>query len=114
MKKLIAFFILSFFCSTNVSYALSELYYLKNVKTAEIQPYVEDSYVNNGFNIIKQNPYYGISQSGDDYAIVILQQSGENMFYYYQSEKSNKINKAVLKDVKKKNKRSVICSLKKH
>jgi len=106
MKKLFALIILLFFCSTNVTFAFSELYYLKNVKTADIQPYVENSYNNHSYNVIKQNPYYGISQKGDDYAVIVLQQSGNNMFYYYQSENNTKINKAILKEIKKQN---IIC-----
>lgn len=106
MKKLIALLILLFFCSTNVSFAFSELYYLKNVQTSDIQPFVDESFVNHGFNIIKKNPYYGIAQKGDDYAVIILQQSGNNMFYYYQSENNTRINKAILKEVKKQN---IVC-----
>lgn len=106
MRRIFALIVLLFFCSTNVSFAFSELYYLKNVKTTDIQPYVENSYNTYGFNVIKQNPYYGISQKGDEYALVILQQSGGNMFYYYQSENNSKVNKAILKEIKKQN---IVC-----
>ena len=106
MKKLFALLILLFFVSTNSCFALSELYYLKNIKTADVQPMVENSYAVNGFNIIKQSPYYGISQKGEDSAVIILQQSGENMFYYYQSENNSKVNKSVLKEIKKRN---IVC-----
>ena len=106
MKKLFALLLLMFFCSTNASLAFSELYYLKNVNVSDIQPYVEDSFVNNGFNVIKQNPYYGVSHAGNDYAVIILQQSGNNMFYYYQAENNKKINKNILKEV---NKQNIVC-----
>lgn len=106
MKKLFALLILLFFVSTNSCFAFSELYYLKNIKTADVQPIVENSYSVNGFNIIKQSPYYGISQKGEDSAVIILQQSGENMFYYYQSENNSKVNKSVLKEIKKQN---IVC-----
>ena len=85
MKKFLAFIILSFFTMTNSCYAFSELYYFKNIKTSEVEPLVSSSLQNNNFNIIKQNPYYAVSNSNDDFAIIILQQSGDNMFYYYLS-----------------------------
>ena len=105
MKKILSLIIMLFYCSTNSSFAMSELYYLKNIKTDSIKPYVEENIINHGFNIIKQNPYYAVSQTNNDTAVIILQQSGENMFYYYQSN-SNKINKAILKEIKKRN---IVC-----
>ena len=105
-KRLIAFLLLLFFSSANSAFAFSELYYLKNVQTSEIQPIVDNYYSTYGFNIIKRNPYYGVAQTGNDYAVVVLQQSGNNMFYYYQSENNTKINKAILKEIKR---RDIIC-----
>lgn len=106
IKTFTALALLFFFCSTNTVFAFSELYYLKDVKTTEIQPFVDNSYATYGYNVIKQNPYYGVSKANSDYAVVILQQSGNNMFYYYQSEDTNKINKAILKEIKKQN---IVC-----
>ena len=103
MKKLFALFVLLIFGGTNSCFAFSELYYFKNIKTAAVEPLVNTSITGHGFNIIKEKPYYAVSQKGDDYAVVILQQSGDNMFYYYQAEKNNKINKALLKEIKKQN-----------
>lgn len=106
IKQTIALALLFFFGSTNVSFAFSELYYLKNIKTTDIEPVVDNAYAAYGYNVIKRNPYYAVSRSNSDYAVIILQQSGDNMFYYYQSEDSNKINKSVLKEIKKQN---IIC-----
>ena len=106
MKKLISAIVLLFFISTNTCFAFSELYYFKNIKTTEVQPVVSSSIAEYGFNIVKENPYYAVSKDGDDYAIIILQQSGNNMFYYYQAEKNTKINKSVLKEIKK---REIVC-----
>ena len=103
MKKLFALFVLLMFAGTNSCFAFSELYYFKNIKTTDVDPLVNTSIIGHGFNIIKEKPYYAVSQKGDDYAVVILQQSGDNMFYYYQAEKNNKINKALLKEIKKQN-----------
>lgn len=106
MKKIIASMILLFFTATNSCYAFSELYYFKNIKTSEVEPILEDAISLNSFRIVKQNPYYAISNANDAYAIIVVQQSGENMFYYYNSDKNSRINKAVLKEIKKRN---IIC-----
>ena len=106
MKKILALFLIVLYSSTNACFAFSELYYLKNIKTTDIQPVVEESFSSNKFNIIKQNPYYGVSQTGNDTAVIVLQQSGNNMFYYYQSDKNTKINKAILKEIKRQN---IVC-----
>jgi len=106
MKKFIAALILLFFVSTNSCYAFSELYYFKNIKTSDVAPIVVNSVQSNNYKMVKQNPYYAVSQSGDDYAVAVLQQSGDNMFYYYKSEKNTKINKAVLKEIKRLN---IVC-----
>ena len=106
MKKLISVIILLFFMSTNTCFAFSELYYFKDVKTSEVQPLISSSIAEYGFNIVKENPYYAVSKDGDDYVTIILQQSGNNMFYYYQAEKNSKINKAVLKEIKR---REIVC-----
>ena len=102
MKKLIAILLTFFFTTTSNCYAVSALYYLKNIKTTDVQQIVEKGYANNNFHLVKLNPYYGIAQTGDDSAVIIMQQSGNNMFYYYQSAEDNlKVNKAVLKELKK-------------
>ena len=101
MKKLFALLITFCFISTSNCYAVSELYYLKSIKTTEVQPIIENSFASHNFYLTKQNPYYGISQKGDESVVIIMQQSGNNMFYYYQSEDNIKINKAVMKELKK-------------
>ena len=101
MKKLISFIAVFCFVSVNLVYAESELYYLKNIKTDSVKPYVENELNNQGFGIIKNNPYYAVSRNGNDKIVIVLQQSGDNMFYYYQSDNNTKVNKAILKEVKK-------------
>ena len=91
-KKLIAILLAFFFTAANNCYAFSALYYVKNIKTAEMEPIVENSYTSHKFNLVKRNPYYGTSSSDNDHAVIIIQQSGENMFYYYQSENNLKVN----------------------
>ncbi len=102
MKKLFTLILTLIFATSTNCYAVSALYYLKGIKTTDVQPIVEKSFAANNFHLVKTNPYYGIAQTGDDSAIIIIQQSGENMFYYYQSAEDNlKINKSVLKELKK-------------
>ncbi len=100
MKKLLsALILLLYSCSSAL--AFSELYYLKGVNVSEIMPKVKNAYDTKNFTLTKENPYYGISnKNAEDYAVVILQQSGQNMFYYYQSNNNKAINKYILKQIK--------------
>ena len=106
MKKKIALFIMFCFAFANPCFALSELYYWKNIKTDNAKVFVENELYNQGFNIIKNNPYYAVSSTGNDTIVIVLQQSGDNMFYYYQSDKNSRVNKNIIKEIKKQN---IIC-----
>ncbi len=102
MKRFIALFILMLFFTQNASLAFSELYYLKNATVAQIQPSVLNGFYSQDYRVVKQNPYYATSvKNGSDYAVVILQQSGSNLFYYYQSNDNKKINKYILKSLRR-------------
>ena len=101
MKRFIALLLMFFFSATSSCYAFSALYYVKAMKTDNLAPIVKNGYVVNGFNLVKENPYYGISEKGDENVVVIMQQSGDNMFYYYRSEENLKVNKSVLKELKR-------------
>ena len=102
MKKIITALLTLIFATSTNCYAVSALYYLKGIKTTDMEPVVENAYLTNKFHLIKKNPFYGIAQTGEDSAVVIISQSGENMFYYYQSAEDNlKVNKSVLKEIKK-------------
>ena len=102
MKKFFALLIAFFYVTVSNCYAFSALYYLKGIKTTELEPVVENAYSSQYFNLVKKNPYYGISQKGNDTAVIIMNQSGDNMFYYYQSPEENlKVNKSVIKEIKK-------------
>ena len=102
MKKFLALLIAFCFFAISNCYAVSALYYVKGIKTADMQPIVESGYASNNFYLTKKNPYYGLSQKGDESSVIIIQQSGDNMFYYYQSPEDNlKVNKTILKELKK-------------
>lgn len=100
MKRFIASLLTFFFAATTNCYAISSLYYVKGITTNDMNPIVTSSYASNKFHLIKQNPYYGLSQNNDDSVVIIIQQSGQNMFYYYQSDNNTKVNKSVLKELK--------------
>lgn len=101
MKRFIAFLLAFFFIATNNCYAFSALYYVKNIQTSEMEPIVQNGLDVNKYHVLKQNPYYAISQNSDESVVIIIQQSGENMFYYYRSEDDIKVNKTVQKELKK-------------
>jgi len=101
MKKIFALIITLIYGATNACFAFSELYYLKNVQTSRIQPVVNSALSDANYKIQSSNPIYAISENDkDDYAVIILQQSGQNMFYFYESNDNKRINKNILKAVK--------------
>ena len=102
MKKIFAALLTLIFATSTNCWAVSALYYLKGIKTKDMEPVVEKSYAAQNFSLVKKNPYYGVSQKGSDTAVIILNQSGDNMFYYYQSPDDNlKVNKSIIKEIKK-------------
>lgn len=102
MKKIIALFLMLFFTSFNAGFALSELYLIRNASADNVKPMVTSGFNDYKYKLSKYDPYYGKSVSDpSDYAVVILQQNGTDMYYYYQSNGSRKISKAILKDLKR-------------
>lgn len=102
MKKIIAFLLMIFLSSFNASFALSELYLIRNTSVDNVKPMVIEGYNTYKYRLSKYDPYYGKSiNDSSDYAVVILQQNGTDMYYYYQSNGSNKINKAILRNMKR-------------
>ena len=102
MRKLLALIIAVLYMSFNACFAFSEMYYLKNTTVDRVKYAVSESYNSYDFVLKKSNPYYGVQRyDSTDYAVVILQQTGNNVFYYYQANNNKKINKNILKLVKK-------------
>ena len=101
MKKFFALLLVFVYSSLNTCFAFSGLYYVKNTTTQYMQGVIYRNFTNANYNIVKSNPYYAISPNGNDYSVVILQQSGDNLFYYYQSENNEKINSTILKELKR-------------
>ena len=102
MKKLLALIFTMIFVSFNACYAFSEMYYLPNTNVNSVKSIVTSGFSSYDFNIRKSDPYYAVSQyDSSDYAIVILQQNGADGIYYYQANNNKKINKAILKKIKR-------------
>ena len=104
MKKLFALFLTFSLLSINSCLAFSELYYVKNTNVSTWDYAIKSAFADQNYTITKENPYYGTSQYyANDYAIVIIQQSGNNVLYYYNSNDNKKINKTILKQMRRSN-----------
>ncbi len=102
MRKIFALLITLFYIAANSCSAFSELYYLNNTTENALKNTITSNFSDQNFKIIRQNPFYGTSQKNtSEYAVVILQQSGNNVFYYYTSNYNTKLNKNILKDFKR-------------
>ena len=91
-----------YFLSYNASYALSELYYLKNVQKDKMQSVFQNLFITGDYKIKTLNPVHatGIKDS-EKYVFAVFQQSGQNMFYYYSANTNEKkYNKNFLKYLK--------------
>lgn len=99
MKKIFALIITFLYLTTNMSFALSELYNLTNTTEQSATSIVKNSLQNLNYRLVKENPFYVISNKKDsDFAVIILQQNGSNVYYYYYSSDKNKeLNKALLR-----------------
>ena len=104
MKKLFALFLTFSLLSINSCLAFSELYYVKNTNVSTWDYAIKSAFADQNYTITKENPYYGTSQYyANDYAIGIMQQSGNNVLYYYNSNDNKKINKTILKQMRRSN-----------
>lgn len=105
MKKFFALFLcVLYFLSTNICYAFEELYYLKNIDKQSATGYIKEVLTDKDFIIKNEEPLHVISEKkSENFAIIVLQPSGKNLFYYYESnDKNKKLNKNILKTFKKK------------
>ncbi len=100
MKKFVAFLIsFVYLFGANAAFALNELYYLENASYKTVAPQVEAVLNEKDYTIKKKNPFWAISnKNSENYAVVVLQPTGENLFYYIEAnKKGKKLNKAILK-----------------
>ncbi len=106
MKKISALLIcIIYLLSYQVCFAANNLYFIKNTNKDTVVNIVETTFAKNkNYRLTKKNPYLAIStKDNTDYALIILQPSSQNLFYYYQSNESEKIDKAIKKLLKKQN-----------
>ena len=104
MKKIFALFLCVFyFLSTNACFAFEELYYMKNVSKDRAYSQIKSVLDDKDFEIKNQNPLHAVSKKKpENFAIIVLEPSGQNLFYYYESnDKNKKLNKNILKAFKK-------------
>lgn len=101
MKKIFALIVTFIYLTMNTSFGFSELYYLKNITESSAKPVVTNNLSAQNFKVVKESPYYAVSnRNSGEYAIIVLQQSGNNMFYYYNSNNNKKLNTNILKTFK--------------
>ena len=100
MKKFIILFA-ALFLTINASLASEGLYTVQNVNKDSIKPYIESALYNANYAINKKDPYYAVNTSDNaDYITIILQKSGNDILYYYNSSKNKKTDKNILKAFK--------------
>ena len=105
MKRYIAFIVTLIYMifTVNPCLALSKLYYIYNADKSSISTQTERIITEKDYKIQKKNPYLAIPfDDPNDYAVIVFQQDGKNLFYYYESNNSSKkLNKAIIKNIKK-------------
>lgn len=101
MKKLTAIFVLfTFIFSQGSCFAFEELHYLKNTNVYIVKSLIEEAISGKGYQIENKSPYLlkSTKDSGEEIGIVV-QQSGENLFYYYEAKKDKTLNKNIKKAI---------------
>lgn len=102
MKKIFAnivlvMYIMFFFA---VSGMASELYYIKNANKDTVLSVAQNEFKTSGYTIKSVDPVYGVN--GIDNAIIVVQPTGADLYYYYDSTSDKKLNKTILSTVKSK------------
>ena len=99
MKKFIAnvlivIYSMFFFVASGMA---SELYYVQNANRGSVLSSVQNTFKSNGYTIKNNDPVYGVKSNSD--AVVILQQS-QNDLYYYNSSYDSNLNKNILSSMR--------------
>jgi len=105
MKRILSIIVFLFFAlASTPCYAIGQLYYIKNVQKNVMDAKMTTLFVNNDYTLKQKSPYYAIQKNDSEkYAVVVFQQSGANLFYYFTTNGSKKVNKAFLKDLSNQN-----------
>lgn len=87
--------------SLGETFAQVNLYTIKNVPKENIKPYIESALYSSNYAINKKDPYYALkADNSDDNITIILQKSGNDVLYYFNSTKDKRVNKNILKSFK--------------
>ena len=101
MKKFLALIVcILYFVSSNICYAFSELYYVKNTTENILNNSLKTVLQDKKYIIQKEDPIYAISSKNpSDYIIMMVEPYGNNLLYYYESNENKKLNKTILKNL---------------
>lgn len=101
MKKFLALIVcILYFISSNICYAFSELYYVKNTTENILNTNLKTVLQDKKYIIQKEDPIYAISSKNpSDYIIMMIEPYGNNLLYYYESNENKKLNKTVLRNL---------------
>lgn len=103
MKRFLALFVaVVYLLSANACFAVSHLYFVRNTSKTTLKPIVEKSFASKKYLLSKSDPYLGITTNNKNSAVVVLQTSGANMFYYFDGD-NNSLNSSILKEFNKLN-----------
>lgn len=100
MKKIISIIVLAVyvvFLSTASGFA-SELYFIKNANKSVILPSVQNSFNTSGYTIKNNDPVYGIK--GSTSVVAILEQSGNDTYYFIDSTVDSTLSKKIKSAIK--------------
>ena len=100
MKKIFAnilavLYIMFFFTASGMA---SELYYIQNAKKQSVLPIVQNTFKSNGYTIKNNDPIYGTKGAFE--ATAVLQESQNDLYYYYSSTNDTSLNKSILSSIK--------------
>lgn len=97
MKKIFALLITFIYLTANASFAFSDLYCLHNVSEQKINSIVKNNLLNQNFSLKSENPIYAVyDKNPNRNAVVIIQQNGADVFYYFNS-KDKELNQGFLR-----------------
>ena len=97
MKKIFALLITFIYLTANASFAFSDLYCLHNVSEEKINSIVKNNLLNQNYRLVSENPIYAVyDKNPNRNSVVIIQQNGSNVFYYFNS-KDKELNQGLLR-----------------
>ncbi len=100
MKKILFLCLILVYTASTV-FADENLYTIQNMQKENVKLYIESILNDANYNVVKKDPYFAVNpKDNSDSIAIILQKSGGNVLYYYNSSKNKKVNKNILKSLK--------------